>query len=122
MELKDRLEIIEVSSYTEYEKLDIVRDYILPKELEEHGLTELQITFNDKALLTIIRNYTKEAGVRELERIIASILRKVVKKFLTEKTIASINITEKNLEEFIGKKKYLYQEKNNKKQIFHENS
>ena len=117
MELKDRLEIIEVSSYTEYEKLDIVRDYILPKELEEHGLTELQITFNDKALLTIIRNYTKEAGVRELERIIASILRKVVKKFLTEKTIASINITEKNLEEFIGKKKYLYQEKNNKKQI-----
>lgn len=117
MELKDRLEIIEVSSYTEYEKLDIVRDYILPKELEEHGLTELQISFNDKALLTIIRNYTKEAGVRELERIIASILRKVVKKFLTEKTIASINITEKNLEEFIGKKKYLYQEKNNKKQI-----
>ena len=117
MELKDRLEIIEVSSYTEYEKLDIVRDYILPKELEEHGLTELQITFNDKALLIIIRNYTKEAGVRELERIIASILRKVVKKFLTEKTIASINITEKNLEEFIGKKKYLYQEKNNKKQI-----
>ena len=117
MELKDILEIIEVSSYTEYEKLDIVRDYILPKELEEHGLTELQITFNDKALLTIIRNYTKEAGVRELERIIASILRKVVKKFLTEKTIASINITEKNLEEFIGKKKYLYQEKNNKKQI-----
>lgn len=117
IELKDRLEIIEVSSYTEYEKLDIVRDHILPKELEEHGLTELQITFNDKALLTIIRNYTKEAGVRELERIIASILRKVVKKFLTEKTIANINITEKNLEDFIGKKKYLYQEKNNKKQI-----
>ena len=117
IELKDRLEIIEVSSYTEYEKLDIVRDHILPKELEEHGLTELQISFNDKSLLTIIRNYTKEAGVRELERIIASILRKVVKKFLTEKTIANINITEKKLEEFIGKKKYLYQEKRNKKQI-----
>lgn len=117
MELKDRLEIIEVSSYTEYEKLDIARDYILPKELEEHGLTELEVTFTDSVLLTIIRNYTKEAGVRELERIIASILRKVVKKFLTEKTIASINITNDNLEDFIGKKKYLYQEKKSKKQI-----
>ena len=117
MELRDRLEIIEVSSYTEYEKLDIARDYILPKELEEHGLTELEVNFSDAALLTIIRNYTKEAGVRELERLIASILRKVVKKFLTEKTIASINITEKNLEEFIGKKKYLYQEKGHKKQV-----
>ena len=117
MELRDRLEIIEVSSYTEYEKLDIARNYIVPRELEEHGLTELEVSFTDDTLLTLIRNYTKEAGVRELERIIASILRKVVKKFLTEKNIASIAITEKNIEEFVGKKKYHYSEKGLKKQI-----
>ena len=116
-ELKDRLEIIELSSYTEYEKLDITKSYLIPKELEEHGLTELQVQFSDDAILTIIRNYTKEAGVRELERLIASILRKIVKRLLTNYDIASYNITSSNIEEFLGKKKYKFQEKNVEKQI-----
>ena len=117
MELRDRLEIIELSSYTEYEKLDIAKEHLIPKSLTEHGLTELEVSFSDESILTIIRNYTKEAGVRDLDRLIASILRKIVKKFLIEKNVASINITNDNLEEFLGKKKYLYTENANKKQI-----
>ena len=116
-ELQDRLEIIELSSYTEYEKLDIAKNHIIPKELKEHGLTEIEVKFSDDAILTIIRNYTKEAGVRTLERLIASILRKIVKRFLTEKDIAFIEVTNDNLEDFLGKKKYKYQEKEASKQI-----
>lgn len=116
-ELQDRLEIIELSSYTEYEKLDIAKNHIIPKELKEHGLTEIEVKFSDDAILTIIRNYTKEAGVRTLERLIASILRKIVKRFLTEKDIAFIEVTNDNLEDFLGKKKYKYQEKEESKQI-----
>lgn len=116
-ELQDRLEIIELSSYTEYEKLDIAKNHIIPKELKEHGLTEIEVKFSDDAILTIIRNYTKEAGVRTLERLIASILRKIVKRFLTEKDIAFIEVTNDNLEAFLGKKKYKYQEKETSKQI-----
>lgn len=117
LELQDRLEIIELSSYTEYEKLDIAKNHIIPKSLKEHGLTEIEVKFMDDAILTMIRNYTKEAGVRNLERLIASILRKVVKKFLTNKDIAFMEITLKNLEEFLGKKKYMYLEKDMKKQV-----
>lgn len=117
MELRDRLEIIELSSYTEYEKFDIAKNYLLPRALIEHGLTQLQISFTDDVIFTLIRNYTKEAGVRDLDRVIASILRKVVKKFLVEKDIASIEINACNLEEFIGKKKYFYLEKSKKAQI-----
>ena len=117
LELRDRLEIIELSSYTEYEKLDIAKNHLIPKELTEHGLTELEVSFTDGVILSLIRNYTKEAGVRDLDRLIASILRKVVKKFLTEKTIASLEINEKNIEEFVGKKKYFYQEKSKQKQV-----
>ena len=117
IELRDRLEIIELSSYTEYEKLDIAKEHLIPKALTEHGLTELEVNFTDDVILTIIRNYTKEAGVRDLDRLIASILRKIVKKFLLEKDIASIKIDNDNLEEFLGKKKYLYLEKSKSKQI-----
>lgn len=116
-ELRDRLEIIELSSYTEYEKLDIAKNYLIPKSLEEHGLTELQVQINDEVILTLIRNYTKESGVRELERIIASLLRKIVKRLLTNFNIATYEINASNLEEFIGKKKYRYLEKENEKQI-----
>lgn len=117
LELQDRLEIIELSSYTEYEKLDIAVNHIIPKELKEHGLTEIEVSFTDDAILTIIRNYTKEAGVRELERIIARVLRKIVKQFMTNKDIAFMKITKDNLETFIGKKKYNYLEKDKTKQI-----
>ena len=116
-ELRDRLEIIELSSYTEYEKLDIAKNYLIPRELENHGLTELQVTFDDETILSIIRNYTKEAGVRELDRVIASILRKVVKKLLTNYDVAMYNITSKDLEEYLGKQKYKYLGTDNESQV-----
>ncbi len=116
-ELKDRLEIINLSSYTEYEKLDIAKCHLIPKELEEHGLTPLQVHIEDSAIMTIIRNYTKEAGVRELERVIATLFRKIVKNILLEKDCSFYNIDEGKLEEFLGKKKYLYLENNNQDEI-----
>ncbi len=116
-ELRDRLEIINLSSYTEYEKLDIAKRHLVPKELEEHGLTPLQIQITDEALMVMIRNYTKEAGVRELERIIATLLRKIVKEILLEKNTIFYKIDENNLENYLGKKKYFYTENANKNEI-----
>ena len=109
-ELRDRLEIINISSYTEYEKLDIAKNHLIPKELEEHGLTTLQVRISDESIMTLIRNYTKEAGVRELERIIATLFRKIVKKILLSKDEMFYDIDEVMIEEFLGKKKYLYTE------------
>lgn len=109
-ELRDRLEIIELSSYTEYEKLDIARNHLIPKQLEEHGLTAISVQFDDDAILTLIRYYTKEAGVRELERVVASLLRKIVKVFLTDPTKASFQLDYSLIESFLGKPKYHYQQ------------
>ena len=109
-ELRDRLEIINISSYTEFEKLDIAKNHLIPKELEQHGLTTLQVQITDKAIMTMIRNYTKEAGVRELERVIATMLRKIVKELLLNKDSTFFNITEKDLDKYLGKKKYFYME------------
>ena len=111
-ELRDRLEIINISSYTEYEKLDIAKTHLIPKELEEHGLTSLQVQIEDDAILTLIRNYTKEAGVRELDRIIATLFRKIVKKLLLEKDVVFYNIDNSMIEELLGKKKFIYMENN----------
>ena len=108
-ELRDRLEIIELSSYTEYEKLDISKNHLVPRALEEHGLTSLQIQLDDDAIMAMIRYYTKEAGVRELDRVIASLFRKIVKKVLLEKEQVFYHIQEKDLEKFLGKKKYSYE-------------
>ena len=116
-ELRDRLEIINLSSYTEYEKLDIAKRHLVPKELEEHGLTPLQIQITDEALMVMIRNYTKEAGVRELERVIATLLRKIIKEILLEKNTIFYKIDENNLENYLGKKKYFYTENANKNEI-----
>ena len=107
-ELRDRLEIIEISSYTEYEKLDIAKNHLIPKQMEEHGLTSLQVQINDATILMLIRNYTKEAGVRELERVIASLFRKIVKKLLLDDNVAFYEIDEKMVETLLGKKKYTY--------------
>lgn len=107
-ELRDRLEIINVSSYTEYEKLDIAKRHLIPKELDEHGLTSLQVQISDESILILIRNYTKEAGVRELERIIATLFRKIVKKILLEKNMQFYEINEAMITELLGKKKYFY--------------
>ncbi len=114
LELLDRLEIISLSSYTEYEKLDIAFDYLIPKELEEHGLTEIQVQFDRDAILKIIRYYTKEAGVRELEREIATILRKIVTKFLFDKSVASCHVDCDCIETYLGAKQYFYLEKEEK--------
>ena len=116
-ELRDRLEIINISSYTEYEKLDIAKTHLIPKELEEHGLTSLQVQIEDEAIMTLIRNYTKEAGVRELDRIIASLFRKIVKKLLLEKDVVFYNIDNTMIENLLGKKKYVYMEKNTDSEI-----
>lgn len=116
-ELRDRLEIINLSSYTEYEKLDIAKRHLIPKELEEHGLTPLQLQVTDEAIMIMIRNYTKEAGVRELERIIATLFRKIVKEIILEKNTVFYKITPENIENYLGKKKYFYTENSNKNEI-----
>jgi len=105
LELQDRLEIIELSSYTEYEKISIAKSYIIPRALVEHGLTEIEVQLENSAILTLIRHYTCEAGVRELERVIASLFRKIAKKLLIDKSIASYQITETNISSFLGKAK-----------------
>ena len=110
-ELRDRLEIIEVSSYTEYEKLDIAKTHLLPIALDEHGLTALQVSVTDDAIMHIIRHYTKEAGVRELQRMIATLLRKIVKRLLLNTDESFFSIDEKDVEEFLGKPKHFHQEK-----------
>lgn len=110
--LRDRLEIIELSGYTEYEKLDIVKKHILPKELDNHGLNSKSISISDDVILQIISSYTKEAGVREIERLIATVCRKVVTDIVTnDKKKKTYNIDEANLESYLGKKKYFYTEK-----------
>ena len=107
-ELRDRLEIIELSSYTEYEKLDIAKNHLIPRALEEHGLTTLQIQIDDEAILGMIQYYTKEAGVRELDRVIASLFRKIVKKMLLEKSEVFYHICDNDLEKYLGKKNVLF--------------
>ena len=111
--LLDRLEIIELSSYTRFEKLDIVKNYMLPNLIKKHGLNKNKIVFTDEAINSIIENYSKEAGVRELERLISKILRKIAVKVLN-KEIKDIEINNKNLSEFIGKEKYSKVKNNNK--------
>lgn len=107
-ELKDRLEIIELSSYTEYEKLAIAKRHLIKDQKKEHGLSEKDVEFPDETILTLIRNYTKESGVRELDRLIATILRKIVKKIIVDKQKKKYIISSTDLEEYLGIKKYLY--------------
>lgn len=106
-ELRDRLEIIELYSYTEYEKLDIAKKHLIPKEITEHGLTSKNVRFTDDAILTIIRGYTKEAGVRELDRVIATIIRKIVKDIVMNNTKSNCIINNSNIKKYLGNKKYL---------------
>lgn len=114
LELLDRLEIVEMSSYTEYEKLNICKRHIIPKGIEEYNLSNEMIEFTDDSILKIIRSYTKEAGVRELERLILSILRKIIKEMIMDNT-KSINIIESGMvEKYLGKEKYQYHLKEDK--------
>lgn len=117
-ELRDRLEIVDISSYTEYEKLDIAKNYLIPNLLKEHGLTDKEVTIEDEAILQIIRNYTKESGVRELDRLIANIFRKIVKEIIFDKSNkTTYNLNSKAIEKYLGIKKYSYNENENKKRV-----
>lgn len=106
--LLDRMEIIEISSYTENEKLHIAIEHLIPKQLEKHGITNEQLSFSKKAIWKIAHNYTKEAGVRQLEREIGNICRKAAKELLTTEK-EKITVTDRNLHKFLGKEKYSYQ-------------
>ncbi len=106
--LLDRMEVIEVSSYTENEKLHIAMEHLIPKQLEKNGLKEEELKFSKAALWKMAKNYTKEAGVRQMEREIGNICRKAAKEILTTDK-KSITITEKNLHKYLGKEKYRYQ-------------
>lgn len=107
--LKDRMEIIYLSGYTEEEKLGIARKYLLPKQLEEHGLTSKIVTILDTGLKALISQYTREAGVRNLEREIANLCRKVAKR-IAEGKEKKFEITNKNLHNFLGSPKFLSEE------------
>ena len=106
--LLDRMEIIEITSYTENEKLHIAIEHLIPKQLEKHGITDEQLSFSKKAIWKIAHNYTKEAGVRQLEREIGNICRKAAKELLTTEK-EKITVTDRNLHKFLGKEKYSFQ-------------
>lgn len=105
--LLDRMEVIEVSSYTENEKLHIAAEHLIPKQMERHGLKKKQLSMSKKAIWKIARNYTKEAGVRQLERKIADICRKAAKEIF-EKEKSSVHITERNVHQYLGNELYSY--------------
>ena len=106
--LLDRMEVIEISSYTENEKLHIAMEHLIPKQLEKHGLSAEQLTLSRHAIWKMARNYTKEAGVRQLEREIGNVCRKAAKELLTTNR-SKISVTDRNLHKYLGKEKYSYQ-------------
>ncbi len=111
--LRDRLEVIELSGYTEYEKLNIAKTHLIPKICKEHGINYKGIEFKDDAILKIIRSYTKEAGVRELERQIATIIRKIVTKMVTTKIIVNRYVIDtKKVEYYLNHEKYKIKQNN----------
>lgn len=116
--LRDRLEIVEISGYTEYEKLDICKTHMIKKILKEHGLEENIIEFEEEAILNIIRHYTKEAGIRELERQLSTIIRKIVTSIvMKEIKQTNIKIKKENIKQYLGNEKFHYIYKNKTSQI-----
>ena len=114
--LLDRMEVIEVTSYTENEKLHIAQEHLVPKQIEKHGLKQEQLTISKNAIWKMARNYTKEAGVRQLERKIGDICRKAAMEIL-EKKKKSVHVTERNLEHYLGKELYSYQMVNEEDEV-----
>ena len=114
--LRDRLEIIEISSYTEQEKLEIAKRHLLKKELAIHGLKPEQLHVSDEALMYIIRHYTREAGVRQLERLIAKICRKSVLKILKDQSLV-LSLNSEDLTEYLGKAPFEHTKKLDKPQV-----
>ncbi|WP_044894609.1 endopeptidase La [Bacillus alveayuensis] len=114
--LLDRMEIITIAGYTEVEKLHIAKQHLLPKQLKEHGLKKSSLQIRDEAILNIIRYYTREAGVRGLERQLAAICRKAARILVSEER-KRVVITDKNLEDFLGKRIYRYGQAELKDQV-----
>jgi len=108
--LLDRMEIIRLSGYTEDEKVQIALRYLIPKQMERHGLADKEWSISENALRDILRHYTREAGVRSLEREISKLLRKAIKEILTKKSKKTIKITERNLHNYLGVPRFKYGE------------
>lgn len=114
--LLDRMEVIEVNSYTENEKFHIAKEYLVEKQREKNGLSAKELSFSDHALEKIIHNYTREAGVRNLERRIGDICRKAAREFLEDKRRV-IKVTETSLEKYLGKEKVTFEDANEEDQV-----
>lgn len=114
--LLDRMELIEITSYTENEKQHIGREHLIPKQMKNNGIKESQLTITDEALEEIISGYTKEAGVRSLERQIGRICRRTARKLLEEKQ-DHVEVTKDNLEEFLDRRRFDYVKKNDKPEV-----
>ena len=106
--LLDRMEVIRLSGYTEDEKVNIAKRYLIPKQLERNGLKDGEVSIRDSSVRDIIRYYTREAGVRSLDREIANICRKIVKQILLKPSARGIIVTPKKLETLLGVKRFRY--------------
>ena len=114
--LRDRMEIVELSSYTEYEKIQIAQKHLIEKQLKAHGITKDQFSIEEETIYYIVKHYTREAGVRELNRYIGSLVRKAIKEILMNKT-KKVHIHNGNVESYIGKPKFNYNVMDEKQQI-----
>lgn len=114
--LLDRMELIEVTSYTENEKVHIAKEHLVAKQLKKNGLRGKQLTISDKAISRIITGYTKEAGVRSLERKIGGICRKAAREIISEGK-EQVRVNDRNLEKYLGKERYTFQKANDKNEI-----
>ena len=116
--LLDRMELIRIAGYTEDEKMEIVKRHLLPKAMKSHGLKKGEFSISDEALLEVIRRYTREAGVRNLEREINKLARKAVKELVTSKgKKKSVRVTRRNLEKFLGVPRYRFGEMEEEDQV-----
>lgn len=116
--LQDRMEVINLHGYLETEKLKIAKQFLLPKQLQKHGLKDCKIHFSDGSILTVLRNFTREAGVRNLERELASICRKVTKRLVEENDLhQKIQVTKNSVNSYLGVPNYRHGEKEDKSQV-----
>ncbi|WP_064092531.1 endopeptidase La [Rossellomorea aquimaris] len=114
--LRDRMEIITIAGYTELEKVNIAKQHLLPKQIEEHGLTKSKLQVRDEAIIDIVRYYSREAGVRSLERQLAALCRKTA-KIIVSGDKKRVIVTSSNIDEFLGKKRFRYGQAETENQI-----